>query len=228
MIHINYYLLHCSEHKERQTHVNYICSKLDIPISIFDGICTKNININTENIKTYLQKFDYNLKIKNNFCFSLSGQIGCYLSHHLLVKQILKQMSIYIKNSNNLCYSVIFEDDVNWINLNLHIEIKQIINNLLELGIDWDIVFLGNLNNNHGKQLKGNIFYLNQRINCFGTHALLLNNKNIQKIYSFNCLIRNEIDSHYKFLIDNNKLKGFVIYPPLCLQNTSLLSNIKL
>jgi GR25 family glycosyltransferase involved in LPS biosynthesis len=144
----------------------------------------------------------------------------------MLIKHILRNN----KDSKNQYYSVIFEDDVTWNSniINLHVEIKQIIHNFLESEIDWDIVFLGNLNNNHGKLLKGNIYYLNPRVHCFGTHALLINNKNITKIYCFNCLIRNEIDSHYKFLIDNNKLKGFVIYPPLCLQNTSLLSNIKL
>jgi GR25 family glycosyltransferase involved in LPS biosynthesis len=228
MIHINYYLLHCFKHKERKKHIKNICSKLDKHINIFEGYYTKNIDINTENIQIYLQNFDNNLKIKSNFSFGLSGQIGCYLSHHLLVKNILQQMTIYNKNPNNQFYSVIFEDDVTWNNINLHIEINQIINILLESEVDWDIVFLGNLNNNHGKLLKGNIYYLNPRINCFGTHALLLNNKNIQKIYFFNCLIRNEIDSHYKFLIDNNKLKGLVIYPPLCFQDTSLLSNIKM
>lgn len=225
MINIYYYLIHCHEHKERQKHIKKIYSILEKPIGIFNGIYTKNIDITTINIQSYLQNFDYNLKIKGNFSFSLSGQIGCYLSHHLLVKHIL----LCNKDINNQSYSVIFEDDVTWNNnINLHIKISQIINILSELEIDWDIIFLGNLNNNYGKKLKGNIYYLNPRIHCFGTHALLLNNKNIKKIYCFNCLIRNEIDSHYKFLIDNNKLKGFVIYPPLCLQNISLISNIKL
>jgi GR25 family glycosyltransferase involved in LPS biosynthesis len=222
---INYYIIHCSNHKERQKHIKNIYSILEKPINIFNGIYTKNIDINTINIQSYLQNFDYNLQIKNNFNFSLSGQIGCYLSHHLLIKNIL----LNNKERNNQSYSVIFEDDVTWNNnINLNIEINQIINNLLNLTIDWDIIFLGNLNNNHGKLLKNNIYYLNPKLYCFGTHSLLINNKNLQKIYSFNCLIRNEIDSHYKFLIDNNKLKGFIIYPPLCLQNTSLLSNIKL
>jgi hypothetical protein len=92
----------------------------------------------------------------------------------------------------------------------------------------WDIVFLGNLNNNHGNIFKDNIYYLDPRISCFGTHALLINNNFLDKIYNLNCLIRNEIDSHYKLLIDNNKLKGFIIYPPLCYQNNILPSNIKL
>lgn len=226
MSNIHYYLIHCHEHKERQKHIKKIYSILKKPINIFNGIYTKNIDINTINIQSYLQNFDYNLKIKENFNFSLSGQIGCYLSHHILLKHIL----LSNKDLNNHSYSVIFEDDVIWNknNINLHFEITKIINNFLKLNLDWDIVFLGNLNNNYGKLLKDNIYYLNSRIHCFGTHALLLNNKNINKIYCFNCLIRNEIDSHYKFLIDNNKLKGFVIYPPICLQNTSLLSNIKL
>jgi GR25 family glycosyltransferase involved in LPS biosynthesis len=215
---IKYYLIHCLEHIERIIHIKKIIKYLGYPIQIVEGIYTKSIDLNKETQLDFMKKFDSNIEFKNTFTFKLSGQIGCYLSHHLLIKKLLQQ-----EHHN---YSVIFEDDVKWNITDLHSSIINVINSLnLE---DWDIVFLGNLTNNHGKVFKNNIYYLDPRIPCFGTHSLLINNNKLDKIYRHNCLVRHEIDTHYKILIDCNKLNGFVIYPPLCFQNNNLKSNIKI
>jgi GR25 family glycosyltransferase involved in LPS biosynthesis len=221
---IRYYLIHCKKHNEREKHLKKIQNNLKQPIYIFEGVYTKNNSIEKEDQLNFLQCFDKKLNIKENFKFNLPGQIGCYLSHHLLIKKIKDNKDNKNLKSN---YSVIFEDDVIWELDELNIRILDIINKLKEKEKDWDLIYLGNLNNNHGKNLTNNIYYLDPRIHCFGTHALLINNKNIEKIYEYNCLIRHEIDSHYKILIDNFKINGFVIYPPLCLQNRNLISNIK-
>jgi GR25 family glycosyltransferase involved in LPS biosynthesis len=220
---IHYYLIHCKEHEERNNHINKIKKNLCKSLMIIPGYYTKRNNLDKQEQLKYLQKFDYNLEFKNEFSFKLPGQIGCYLSHHMLIKKIL-EFKYYQKINND--YSVILEDDVIWYKINLHESINSIINHLSNT--DWDIVFLGNLNNNYGKSLKENIYYLDIRKPCFGTHALLINNKKLDKIYRNNCLIRHEIDSHYKILMDGNKLNGFVIYPPLCYQNDVLISNIKI
>ena len=217
---MNYYLIHCLEHIERFNNIQKIIKYLKYPIQLVEGIYLNSFDLIKENQLDFMKKFDSNIEFKNSFKFKLKGQIGCYLSHHLLIKKLLNSE----KNSMNE-YTIIFEDDVKWDIKDLHSSILNIINSINS--VDWDIVFLGNLTNNHGKVFKNNIYYLDPRIPCFGTHALLINNKSLEKIYKQNCIIRNEIDIQYKILIDGNKLNGFVIFPPLCFQNDKLKSNIK-
>ena len=227
-IKVNYFIIHCDEHIERETHLKKINKNLKQKTQIFKGYYTKTNEIDRKSQEEYLNTIDEHIKLKETFTFNLPGQIGCYLSHHMLIKELYFNKNKNINLTND--YSVIFEDDVIW-NANafdLHKSILNIISDLKcnETETDWDIIFLGNLSDNYGKPLVKNIYYLDIRKPCFGTHALLINNKNLEKIYLQNCLVRHEIDNHYKKLIDNNKLKGFVINPPLCYQNDKLNSNI--
>lgn len=215
IIKINYYMIHCIEHKERIENIQYAKAKLNKPVIMFNGINTKNVLLNEQNI--FIKNF--NKDIKSNFSFKKNGQIGCYLSHFKIIENIMK-------NNLDNDYTVIFEDDVffgNFLNTNINI----IVSNLDNLNIDFDIIFLGNCNNNKGVHLTKNIYYFDDNIKYWGTHALLINNKNINKIYDLICNITNEIDSHYISLIKSKKLKGFLIYPSLCYQNSELISTIK-
>jgi GR25 family glycosyltransferase involved in LPS biosynthesis len=221
MANIKYYIIHCDEHIDRVNHINVVKELLNKDICIVKGYYTKNNSLDRNKVIEYLGEIDSNM-VLSEFNFNLSGQIGCYVSHHMLVKKI------YDDKTNNIDigdYSVIFEDDVLFKN-NLHDNINKIINDLSN--DDFDIVFLGSLNKNHGIRKTNNIYYLNEKDWCWGTHALLINNKNIKKIYDNNCNIHHEIDNHYKILIDSKKLNGFVIYPQLCNQNIKFKSNIKI
>ena len=122
-------------------------------------------------------------------------------------------------------YSVIFEDDVK-LNNDFNIQIYKLLSYLEYNNIDFDLIFLGNLCNNRGKSLIDNIYFLNENQYCFGTHGLLIKNKNCLKIYNKNCSIYGEIDNHYKTLGDLKLLNVFVIYPCLCFQNRTLNSTI--
>jgi GR25 family glycosyltransferase involved in LPS biosynthesis len=214
-VNINYYMIHCIEHTYRDKFIGDLILKLKKPINMFNGIYTKNVSLDNQ-IK-YINNFDKNLKL--NFKFYLQGQIGCYLSHHKIIENIMN-------NNLNYEYSVIFEDDVIF-GKYLNNSINKIIIDLNSLNIDFDLIFLGNCSNNKGTNLINNIYYIDINNNCWGTHALLINNKNIKKIYDLNCNITNEIDTHYASLLKNKKLNGFVIYPSLCLQNSNLISTIK-
>jgi GR25 family glycosyltransferase involved in LPS biosynthesis len=215
IIKINYYMIHCIEHKDRLENINRAKLKLQKPIIMFDGINTKNVLLTNQH--NFINNF--NKDIKPNFFFKKNGQIGCYLSHFKIIENIMQ-------NNLNTGYSVIFEDDVffgNFLNTNINI----IVSNLDDINLDFDIIFLGNCNNKKGVHLINNIYYLDDKINYWGTHALLINNKNIKKIYDLNCNILNEIDTHYVSLIKNKKLNGFIIHPSLCYQNSELISTIK-
>ena len=220
---IKYYIIHCVDNAERMNYIHYVKLKLGQPLELFNGINTRNVNIhNAMNImKAYDPRLNYDAKYKFNFY--LPGQIGCYLSHHKLIEQIMNNK----KSGHNVGeYSVIFEDDVSF-EPNLQNQINKIVQDIQVNKIDFDILFLGNVNNNHGEHKVNNIYNLDTRNNCWGAHALLLNNKNLEKIYNINCSIKHEIDNHYAYSARDKQLNVLVIFPPICNQNWSLKSTIK-
>lgn len=237
---VKYYLIHCDQHTDRVNHINNIIKRFGQPVEIFDGIYTatadmnkqldllqsydKNIGFNV-NVNNEYDIYDYIiLSSKTHFQFSLPGQIGCYLSHHLIIKQVMDD------KLNNKCvhdYTVIFEDDLQFrYKFDLDAAITNVINDLNSVGKDFDIVYLGSINENHGDQITTNVYSLDKSTGCFGTHAMLINNANIEKIYQSNCNIIHNIDNQYFFNIVNNQLNGFTVYPSICFQSASLTSNI--
>jgi GR25 family glycosyltransferase involved in LPS biosynthesis len=214
---IKYYIIHCDEHIERIVHINNISKILNDTLINFKGYYTKNISTNYKDKIEFIKSIDINLNMDKN-TLSKSGEIGCYLSHHMLIKELME--------NNIMGFSIIFEDDVVF-NNNIENEINEIINKLEKINIDWDIVFLGNITMNHRDLVIDNIYTIDKNNCCTGTHALLLNNKNLRKIYQSNCNIVHAIDWQYKINIDNNLLNGYVIYPPICWQNKTLSSNIQ-
>jgi GR25 family glycosyltransferase involved in LPS biosynthesis len=225
---IQYYLIHCQEHREREEHIDKFRNKFQQKINIFNGIYTKNISI--DNQLEYISNFNKNLRLVTNktfgneYRFNYTGEIGCYLSHFSIIEKIMND-----KNNNILDYdySVIFEDDIHYNDdINPHEEIVKIVKDLNSINYDFDLIFLGNLNNNKGTNIINNIYNLDPNTICWGTHALLINNKNIEKIYNHNCNIDGEIDTHYVYSSHRNELNGLVIYPVLFYQ-ADFKSNIK-
>jgi GR25 family glycosyltransferase involved in LPS biosynthesis len=199
---ITYYVIHMKNSNENKyNNILNIEKQLNQKINIFDAIIGKNINLK------YLNMFDENIKF--NFNYTYRGEVGCYLSHLMLIKQA---------STNTINdYTVIFEDDFKIKNDNLIEEINNIIN---KTNGDFDMIYLGNLNNNHNKQIIDNIYTIDSEAPLWGTHALLINNKNANKILSNITNIDSAIDNKYKNIIDNNSIKAYVIYPTLVEQNT--------
>ena len=217
---IKYYLIHCLEHEERMNHINKLINNFDQPIEIFPGVYTKHVSI--DNQLEYINAFNKDISFdkRYNFNFYLSGQIGCYLSHLSIIEKIMKQ------KYNDSEYSVIFEDDVKH-EENLHNKIIEITESLKTINYDFDIIYLGNKCSNRGNHIINNVFYMNTEKNCFGTHALLINNRNIEKIYNVVCNIKHEIDNHYRLSAKENELICFTIFPKICKISGKLKSNIK-
>jgi GR25 family glycosyltransferase involved in LPS biosynthesis len=115
-------------------------------------------------------------------------------------------------------YSVIFEDDV-WFGPDLHEKILDIV----DTNVDFDVIYLGNLLDNHMHHVYKNVYTIDQRRDCWGTHALLI--KNPKKMYELNLVARHNIDTHYKMLVAENKLNAYVVYPSICSQ-AALVSHI--
>ena len=199
---ISYNVIHMKNSNENKyNNILNIEKQINQKINIFDAIIGKNVNLKNLNI------FDENIKF--NFNYTFPGEVGCYLSHLLLIKK-----ASYDTNND---YTVIFEDDFKVNNNNLNEEINNIIN---KTNGDFDMIYLGNLNNNHKKQIIDNIYTVDSVSPLWGTHALLINNKNANKILSNITNIDSAIDNKYKSIIDNNNIKAYVIYPTLVEQNT--------
>lgn len=215
---ITYILIHCDEHEERLSNIEKLQKILNKKITVFKGYYTKRNSILKEDIINFLRSHDKSLEMKE-LSFWKPGEIGCYLSHHIIIKNI---MNSYLND-----YTVIFEDDVVFKDT-LHNDIETIINNLNELHVEWDVIYLGNITDNHKEKIIDNVYTIDENNVCTGTHALLINNKNAEKIYKSNCNIIHAIDFQYKINIDNKHLNGFVVYPQLCFQqNDVYASNIQ-
>ena len=194
----------------------------NIFINKIDAVIGVNTDLN-ELVKQKILSPDYleNTNVRK-------GQIGCYLSH-------LKIYNIINNKKPHTGYSIIFEDDFdirtdNFIN---------IINNALNVlkNEDFDLLFLqnnsdicGNGNGkhekNHGVQLKDNVYYFNKKQLLYGTLAILVNNKNIEKILKNLEMINEPIDVRFQRLGRNDKLKIMLLYPDIVDQRKDILSTI--
>lgn len=202
---INYFVIHMLNSNERKENIKLMQNKLQKPINIFNAIDGKTI----KNI------YDYDPELNNTINTINNNILGCYLSHFLLIKQL-------INNNISDNYTVVFEDDFN-INYN---NLDGIIKNIILQVSDFDIIFLGihNRNLNINIKLYNNIYTTTHTL--YGTHALLINNKSLQKIYDELINMNKPIDEKYSDLYKLNNFKILFIKPNLVNQNINLGSLI--
>ena len=207
---IRYYIIHCDEHEERMSHITNLQQEFNQEITIFKGIATNHVLLKDQH--TYIQQTKPTIKL-TYFRFWQSGQIGCYLSHIGLMEHIMQN-----KESE---YSVIFEDDVVFDTKTLHSNIEKIIQH----NLDFDILFLGNNNENKGEHIIDNIYHVDNNNHCWGTHALLIHNKNIEKILNDNYTLIHVLDVQYRLLNCRKKMTNLIIHPIMC-WHANLKSNM--
>jgi glycosyl transferase family 25 len=193
---------------ERLKNIELQQKKINNKIDIFPAVNGKKLYINELKRKYNIR----NQKLK-------MSEIGCYLSHLNIYKKI--------KQDNKKGYTIIFEDDFLVKSDNLLYEVKKIIKILNDKNIDFDMIFLGNLHNNHGKNIIDNIYYLDKGTNLFGTHGYVVNNKNINKIINKTKKIDRSIDIKIQDLSYKKILTTIVIRPNLILQNNNIKSTIR-
>ena len=189
---VDYLVIHIRNSEERYANILRNQEKLKQNIHIFDAVVGKNLDLND------LKVFDDNLVL--NFKYNYINEIGCYLSHFMLIKSIEK----------NTGYTVAFEDDFDILTDDLDNQIRDIIK---KVDVDFDILFLGNLNDNHAENLIDEVYYVDKNIPLWGTQAYLINNKNAGKIYDKLLNLNEAIDNKYKALIDSGELNGLTIFP---------------
>lgn len=138
------------------------------------------------------------------------GHCGAYKSH----KGVLEL--VHAKKSSK--YSVVFEDDF-IVTPELHDQVNDIINAIE----DFDIVFLGNFEANHGQHVRDNIYKLDPSRLCTGAHAYLVKNENVLNITE-RLKYKTNIDIELPDIIHEHNLNGFVIWPRIAFHNHSFPS----
>jgi GR25 family glycosyltransferase involved in LPS biosynthesis len=206
-IKLDYYIIHLKRSDKRKDNIIKVKEVLNKEITVFDAIDGNDIIDINDNIifkNTIIEApftFDQSIKTKLTY-----GEIGNYLSHLSLLYK-LKDVSEG--------YTIIFEDDIIF-KSNLDNIIRGILG---KIKIDFDILFLGNNKKNYGEKYIDEIYYIDKNNVLWGTHAYLINNKNINKIYSnFNYLLF-QTDLIFKDLINNDKLNCLILEPSIVLQN---------
>lgn len=201
-INIEYYVIHLKRNEERIENILLNEKILNHKIIIFDAIDGKQMN----------DLPYYDTKLINTFTNALPGELGCYLSHLMIIKNI--------QINNN--YTVIFEDDLQIVTNDLNKSIIEIIDKLND---NFDIIYFGNTSNNCGEKYIDDIHKIDPNNHLWGTHGYIINNKNVKKIYD-NLLIMNEpYDVKLKNLIDKQILKSYIINPPLVNQTSYIIGS---
>ena len=207
---LEYYIIHLDRSTHRKTNINNLKNLLNQELIVFNAIDGNDIiDINDHKIifNEIIIKapftFDKSIKTKLQSC-----EIGNYLSHLSLLHELI------ILNKND-GYSIIFEDDVIFMP-NLDNKIRGILGKIKE---DFDILYLGNITNNYSEQYIDEIYNVDKNNVLWGTHAYLINNKNLNKFYNHFNYFYTATDTLIKNLINCDKVKGYVIYPSIAMQN---------
>jgi len=202
--------------EERLENIKNQQNKINNKIEIYDAVNGKNLDI--DNLKNNNILANQNI-LSENYNHKM-GEIGCYLSHLNIYKKI--------KENNKKGYTIIFEDDFLINSDNFINEVKKGIDILNSKNIDFDFLFLGNLNDNHGENIADNLYYIDKNVNLFGTHGYIINNKNIDKIFDNLNKIVKPIDNAIQDLSYDSVFNTIVIYPNLINQQDQLKSTIRI
>ena len=141
----------------------------------------------------------------------------------LLLYNIIKE-----KNKPN-GYSLIFEDDFSIIDENF----KETLNNSLEIlkDIDFDLLYLQNnaylTKKNRGDNIKENVYYFDKTDSFYGTVAVLVKNKSIDKIIQNTTPINDPLDVQLVSLGIDDKLILLTLYPQIVDQGQDMPSTIR-
>jgi GR25 family glycosyltransferase involved in LPS biosynthesis len=202
--------------KERIQNIKEQERKINDRITRFKAVNGLKLDIN-ELIKNNILDKNYNLCGPKNSNHS-KREIGCYLSHLNIYKKI--------KKDNKKGYTIIFEDDFLVNSPNLKDDVRKSIDKLNRKNIDFDYLYLGSTRINYGENIIDNLHYVNPKQNLFGTHAYVINNKNIDKIIDNVKIIKRPIDVIIHDIGKNHIFNIVIMYPYTVTQNKSFKSTV--
>ena len=210
------------------------------PIPIFDGVDGNKLkNQDTQELfkKGLLEQRLQNAVGKE------ARVVACYLSHLNLLRKIMDEESskesteesskesteesskesteestkesTEESSEESKKFTIIFEDDFNILSPTTFLNDVQ---NILNKVPDFDLLFLGNIMHNKGERIIENVYKLNLLAPLWGTHAYIVNNKNIKKIVNHTQFLDTAIDDKYQILGKAGTLNIFVVHPILACQ----------
>ena len=192
------------KHEKRLQNIQEQQTKIEKPIILFDAV--KGDYLDTDRLVQEKQ-IDPDFNLSNDKL--RKREIGCYMSHLNIYKKI--------KKDKLPGYTIVFEDDF-VVKERFLEEIQKIIMSLNHT--DFDIIYLGQnrpLENggNKGNTIIDNIYEMDSNHFCWGTHGLLIKNKNIDKILNKLNYIGTQIDNKFTELGKSKELTVLVIHPYL-------------
>jgi GR25 family glycosyltransferase involved in LPS biosynthesis len=187
-------------HDNRMNNISNQESKINKKINIFDAV--KGDNIIEKQLIDSGELSPKNMMTDNEKIRKRG--IGCYLSHLNILKKI--------KETKNVGYTIIFEDDFDIKSNDFLSDVTNILNKLDD---NFDMIYLGNITSSYGDKLDNNIYYVNKNQTLIGLHGYLINNSRIDKIIPLISYIDEPIDLKYERLSKENKIQTYLIYPTL-------------
>jgi glycosyl transferase family 25 len=199
---IDYYVISMKNKQDRIDNINEQQSKIPkLKLQVVEAV-----NGNVMSDQEFKQLYDNGIIAKDRYEYAIEskhgkGEVGCYLSH----------IKIYnmVKNSSSK-YSVIFEDDFE-ITQDFENQLNAILDNVEN--IEFDYIYLTNLNNNKGEHIKDNIYFMDKNNLLTGTQGYLINNSQIDKIIENTKYMDRPIDHRIADLCKDNVFKILVIHP---------------
>jgi GR25 family glycosyltransferase involved in LPS biosynthesis len=200
--------------------------KISKEIDIFDAVKGDQLNIDD-----LIESGQIHSKYKDGGTTYKKREIGCYLSHYSIFKQI--------KEKRRTDYTIVLEDDFVVVTNDLMHETNEALDKILAEKIDFDVLFLGHINKsrdddtsnysdgNDDYRIIDNIYKVDPEYSLIGTHAYLINNKNIDKLIEATEFMHMPIDNKFKELSKNDTLNVLLIYPTLVNQSNEIPSDIR-
>ncbi len=200
-INMNIYVI-TMKRKERLENIAEQQNKISQEIQLFDAVRGDKLDIDQLIKEGVLSRnADFLNRIEHKRI------VGCFLSHYTIFEKI--------KTSATSDYTLIFEDDFEIVGDDLISEINDIIQTLNAKHIDFDMIYLGNLNENKGNPITNSIYHFDEKTPLWGMHAYIVNNSNIDKILENTKVITHGNDSQIELAAKYGKLNIITIYPYL-------------
>jgi len=219
---IDYYVITMKK-PERMKNIEKQSEKLKtqgtpVQIQIVDAVVGVDLNLD-EMIEQKKLSPEFKEHTGYHDILQIKKSVGCYMSH----------LKIYdmIQEKGNSGYSVIFEDDFDIDSEHFLQDIHDSLNYLKEHNLNFDILYLGTHSGNHENLLSGKTYEIDKNSNLNGTHAMLINHKNIHRIINHLKFMEQTIDWQFTKLCHEDKLKAYVIFPTLVNPDIKLPSTIQ-
>jgi GR25 family glycosyltransferase involved in LPS biosynthesis len=215
---IDYYVITLN-HENRIQNIDDQQKKMKTKLQKIDGVLGTDLNLN-ELVEQKIVKPEFAEDSKRK-----RGQIGLCMSN-------LKVYNLIKERGDKNGYSVIFEDDFEILDDDFENTLSRALDNLKET--DFDMLYLQNnteeyskeIQKNHGELIKDNVYQFDRGNYLIGTVAIVINNKNIDRILEVMKEIDAPTDHKIQMSALSDRLTLVMMYPTIIEQRKNMPSTI--